>query len=273
MAEGAIVALLGANGAGKTTTLKAISSLVRAEIPVVQGGIRFRGESIVDADAAGLVRRGIVQVLEGRRCFAHLTVEENILSGGFVNRPSRRALAADLERVYTFQLVHLATLTGIGRAASADVARLVAERRRTYTHAERSTARAGPAGAANRRPGARRGLWRRGNHAAPPREAVQRVFDAHRAGDAEAEDHAVAIAELEVSQSLTVVSDLVLGGRDLAVRRARRLSDEPPAQPGPLLAQRAHAGLAQPAHLQGLDRRRLRCQRHNPPAAVAHRAA
>ena len=211
MAEGAIVALLGANGAGKTTTLKAISSLVRAECgKVVQGGIRFRGESIVDADAAGLVRRGIVQVLEGRRCFAHLTVEENILSGGFVNRPSRRALAADLERVYTFQLVHLATLTGIGRAASADVARLVAERRRTYTHAN------GPRPAQDPQVlqivGRVRGaVYGAGAITLRAAEAVQRAFDAHRAGDAEAEDHAVAIAELEVSQSLTVVSDLVLG--------------------------------------------------------------
>lgn len=103
VAEGAIVALLGANGAGKTTTLKAISSLVRAERgQVVQGDIRFRGESIVGADAASLVRRGIVQVLEGRRCFAHLTVEENILAGGYVNRPSSRALAPDLERVYAW---------------------------------------------------------------------------------------------------------------------------------------------------------------------------
>lgn len=103
VAEGSIVALLGSNGAGKTTTLKAISSLVRAERgQVVQGAIRFRGENIGNADAAGLVRRGIVQVLEGRRCFAHLTVEENILAGGFVHRPSRRQLLADLDRVYTW---------------------------------------------------------------------------------------------------------------------------------------------------------------------------
>jgi branched-chain amino acid transport system ATP-binding protein len=103
VAQGSIVTLLGGNGAGKTTTLKAVSSLVRAERgKVVHGDIRFRGESIVDADAAGLVRRGIVQVLEGRRCFPHLTVEENIIAGGFVHRPSRRVLASDLERVYTW---------------------------------------------------------------------------------------------------------------------------------------------------------------------------
>jgi branched-chain amino acid transport system ATP-binding protein len=101
--DGSVVALLGANGAGKTTTLKAISALVRAERGrVAGGGIYFRGEDITHADAADLVRRGIVQVLEGRRCFAHLTVEENILAGGFVHRSSRRALASDLERVYTW---------------------------------------------------------------------------------------------------------------------------------------------------------------------------
>ncbi|HEY4044066.1 MAG TPA: acyl-CoA dehydrogenase family protein [Rhodopila sp.] len=113
-----------------------------------------------------------------------------------------------------FQLVHLATLAGIGRAASADVARLVAERRRTYTHAN------GPRPAQDPQVlqivGRVRGaVYGAGSIVLRAADAVQRAFDAHRVGDAEAEDHAVAIAELEVSQSLTVVSDLILGALTL----------------------------------------------------------
>jgi branched-chain amino acid transport system ATP-binding protein len=100
---GEVVALLGANGAGKTTTLKAVSCLVRAERGrVAVGRIRFHGEDITHAAPAGLVRSGIVQVLEGRRCFGSLTVEENILAGGFAHRPSRRELTGDLERIYAW---------------------------------------------------------------------------------------------------------------------------------------------------------------------------
>ena len=99
--EGSIVALLGANGAGKTTTLKAVSNLLGASRGVVSAGeIAYRGESTLRLDPADLVRRGVVQVLEGRRCFAHLTLEENLLSGGFVRRPPRRELRTDLERIY-----------------------------------------------------------------------------------------------------------------------------------------------------------------------------
>jgi alkylation response protein AidB-like acyl-CoA dehydrogenase len=113
-----------------------------------------------------------------------------------------------------FQLVHLATLVGIGRAASTDVARLVAERRRTYTHAN------GPRPAQDPQVlqivGRVRGaVYGAGAITLRAAEAAQRAFDAHRAGDTEAEDHAVAIAELEVSQSLTVVSDLILGALTL----------------------------------------------------------
>ncbi|MET1027838.1 MAG: ABC transporter ATP-binding protein [Dongiaceae bacterium] len=101
--EGAIVALLGANGAGKTTTLKAVSNLLRAERGTIsRGSITFKGEAIIKQDPADLVRRGIAQVLEGRHCFAHLTVEENLLSGGFVRRVSRRVLNQDLEQIYTW---------------------------------------------------------------------------------------------------------------------------------------------------------------------------
>jgi branched-chain amino acid transport system ATP-binding protein len=101
VAEGSIVALLGANGAGKTTTLKAISNLLRTERGLVSGGsLSWRGKSIVGADPASLVRSGIVQVLEGRHVFPQLSVEENLLSGGYVRRPSRREQADGLEQVY-----------------------------------------------------------------------------------------------------------------------------------------------------------------------------
>ena len=99
--EGSVVALLGANGSGKTTTLKAVSNLLGASRgAVVRGEISYRGEPTLRRDPADLVRRGIVQVLEGRHCFPHLTVEENLLSGGFARRPSGRELKGDLERVY-----------------------------------------------------------------------------------------------------------------------------------------------------------------------------
>lgn len=101
--EGAIVALLGANGAGKTTTLKAISNLLaQSRGSLTRGSITWRGEPTARLDPADLVARGIVQVLEGRHVFPQLTVEENILSGGFVRRPSRAGLRADLERIYAW---------------------------------------------------------------------------------------------------------------------------------------------------------------------------
>lgn len=100
--QGAIVALLGANGAGKTTTLKAASRLLGAgRGEVVAGQIELDGESVAGLAPNRLVERGVSQVLEGRHCFNHLTVEENLLLGGFVRRPSRGELAASLERVYT----------------------------------------------------------------------------------------------------------------------------------------------------------------------------
>src|SRR5439155_28253 len=83
--EGKIVALLGANGAGKTTTLKAISNLLRAERgEVTKGTIEFRGRRVDRLSPDELVRLGVVQVMEGRHCFAHLTVEENLLTGGYI---------------------------------------------------------------------------------------------------------------------------------------------------------------------------------------------
>jgi branched-chain amino acid transport system ATP-binding protein len=100
--EGGIVALLGANGAGKSTTLKAISNLLRVERgEVTKGSIEFLGTRIERAEAAALVRRGIVQVMEGRRIFEHLTVEENLLTGAYT-RSHGHAISVDLERVYDY---------------------------------------------------------------------------------------------------------------------------------------------------------------------------
>ncbi|WP_322046576.1 ABC transporter ATP-binding protein [Paraburkholderia sp. J67] len=99
--EGAIVALLGGNGAGKTTTLKAISNLVRVERGELTGGrIVYRGQDVARVEPWTLVERGLVQVLEGRRCFGHLSVEENLLIGAFARRPRKAELKAALERIY-----------------------------------------------------------------------------------------------------------------------------------------------------------------------------
>jgi len=101
--EGKIVALLGANGAGKTTTLKAISNLLRAERgEVTKGTIEFRGRRVDRLNPAELVKLGVVQVMEGRHCFAHLTVEENLLTGAYTRGPGRAQLKQDLEKVYGY---------------------------------------------------------------------------------------------------------------------------------------------------------------------------
>src|SRR6202049_4469407 len=101
--ERGIVALLGANGAGKTTSLKAISNLLRAERgEVTKGSISFAGARIDRLAAADVVKRGLIQVMEGRHCFAHLTVEENLLTGAYTRHDGRTAIAADMERVYGY---------------------------------------------------------------------------------------------------------------------------------------------------------------------------
>jgi branched-chain amino acid transport system ATP-binding protein len=100
--EGGIVALLGGNGAGKSTTLKAISGLLRTERgEVTKGAVEFHGEAIHARDPSEIVRRGIVQVMEGRHVFEHLTVEENLLTGAYTRR-NGDALARDLDRVYAY---------------------------------------------------------------------------------------------------------------------------------------------------------------------------
>ena len=100
--EGKIVAILGGNGAGKTTTLRAVSNLLRGERgEVTKGSIELRGERIENLSPSDLVKRGVVQVMEGRHCFAHLTIEENLLTGAYTVK-SKAQIAANLEKVYNY---------------------------------------------------------------------------------------------------------------------------------------------------------------------------
>ncbi|WP_151720621.1 ABC transporter ATP-binding protein [Gemmobacter serpentinus] len=101
--KGGITALLGGNGAGKTTTLKAVSNLLHSERgEVTKGQILYRGQSVQALNPAELVKRGVIQVMEGRHCFEHLTVEENLLTGAYTRRDGTAAINADLEMVYTY---------------------------------------------------------------------------------------------------------------------------------------------------------------------------
>jgi len=101
--KGKIVALLGANGAGKTTTLKAISNLLRAERgDVTKGSVEFKNNRVDQLSPNELVKRGVIQVMEGRHCFAHLTLEENLLTGAYTRSISRSGLKEALEKVYHY---------------------------------------------------------------------------------------------------------------------------------------------------------------------------
>ena len=101
--KGKIVALLGANGAGKSTTLKAVSNLLRTERgEVTKGSIEFDGQRTDKLTTNDLVKMGVCQVMEGRHCFSHLTVEENLLTGAYTRKLSRAEIKAELERVYAY---------------------------------------------------------------------------------------------------------------------------------------------------------------------------
>jgi branched-chain amino acid transport system ATP-binding protein len=101
--RGGIVALLGANGAGKTTTIKSISNILGTERgEVTKGSIEFLGERVDSLSPNELVKRGVVQVMEGRHCFEHLTVEENLLTGAYTRKASRKEIHDDLELVYSY---------------------------------------------------------------------------------------------------------------------------------------------------------------------------
>ncbi|GAB4262116.1 MAG: ABC transporter ATP-binding protein [Pararhodobacter sp.] len=101
--KGGITALLGGNGAGKSTTLKSISGLLKSERgDITKGTISYRGQRLDGSNPADQVRSGIIQVMEGRHCFEHLTVEENLLTGSYTRTDGRGAIAADLEMVYDY---------------------------------------------------------------------------------------------------------------------------------------------------------------------------
>jgi len=101
--KGSIVALLGANGAGKSTTLKAVSNLLRAERgEVTKGSIEYLGERIDKLTCNDLVKKGVIQVMEGRHCFEHLSVEENLLTGAYTSKSSRAEIAQQLEKTYHY---------------------------------------------------------------------------------------------------------------------------------------------------------------------------
>ncbi|MCB2134519.1 MAG: ATP-binding cassette domain-containing protein, partial [Rhodobacteraceae bacterium] len=101
--KGGITALLGGNGAGKTTTLKAISNLLQSERgEVTKGSISYRGDRIENRSPADLVEKGVIQVMEGRHCFEHLTVEDNLLTGAYTRKDGKGAIAADLDLVYSY---------------------------------------------------------------------------------------------------------------------------------------------------------------------------
>jgi branched-chain amino acid transport system ATP-binding protein len=101
--EGSVVALLGGNGAGKTTTLRAVSNLLAGERgEVTKGSIELRGERIEKLSTAAMVDRGVIQVMEGRHCFAHLTIEENLMTGAYTRKDGKAAVNQTLEKVYNY---------------------------------------------------------------------------------------------------------------------------------------------------------------------------
>ena len=101
--KGGITALLGGNGAGKTTTLKAISNLLHSERgEVTKGSIHYRGELVQNSSPSDLVKRGVIQVMEGRHCFEHLTIEENLMTGAYTRRDGSAKVSDDLELVYNY---------------------------------------------------------------------------------------------------------------------------------------------------------------------------